>query len=86
MKSDLLPARKYHTSINLFLSCCCSRNNSVEYFYKQKNAKLPFILFDNVIPNEGGGVIPPPHPLLPRWFSLDNSETVKAVTLVFCSI
>ena len=60
MKSDLLPARKYHTSINLFLSCCCSRNNSVEYFYKQKNAKLPFILFDNVIPNEGGGVIPPP--------------------------
>ena len=70
MKSDLLPARKYHTSINLFLSCCCSRNNSVEYFYKQKNAKLPFILFDNVIPNQGGGVILPPPPFPPVGFPL----------------
>ena len=24
--------------------------------------------------------------LLPCWFSLNNSETVKAVTLAFCSI
>ena len=29
----------------------------------------------------GGGEI-----LLPCWFSLNNSETVKALTLAFCSI
>ena len=31
-------------------------------------------------PNVGGGII------LPPWFSLSNSETVKAVTFAFCSI
>ena len=31
---------------------------------------------------EGGGVTLPP----PRWFSLDNSKTVNAVTLEICSI
>ena len=29
----------------------------------------------------GGGILPPP-----CWFSLNNSETVKAITLAFCSI
>ena len=31
----------------------------------------------------GGGGNPPPPPC---WFSLNNSKTVKAVTLAFCSI
>ena len=35
-------------------------------------------------PNLGGkGGNPPPTPC---WFSLNKSETVKAVTLAFCSI
>ena len=33
---------------------------------------------------EGGGVILPSPP--PSWFFLNNSKTVKAVTLEFCSI
>ena len=38
-----------------------------------------------VNPNLGGGAkfYPPP---LPSWFSLNNSKTIKAVTLEFCSI
>ena len=32
-----------------------------------------------------GGVILP-QPMLACWFSLNNSETIKTVTLTFCSI
>ena len=35
-------------------------------------------------PRGGGDFYPPPP--LSLWFSLNNSETIKTVTLVFCSI
>ena len=38
------------------------------------------LTFSQFNPNQGGGTLP--H----CWFSLNNSETVKAVTLAFCSI
>ena len=49
---------------------------------------IVFVVFasdHNINPNLGvsRGVILPP---LPRWFSLNNSEMVKAVNLAFCSI
>ena len=39
-----------------------------------------------VNPNLGGGAKFYPPPPLPSWFSLNNSKTIKAVTLEFCSI
>ena len=46
---------------------------------RQTNTKPSFSR--SVYGYRGGGVI-----LLPCWFSLNNSETVKAVILVFSSI
>ena len=53
-----------------------------------KEGLVPVLLFEtlhvktSLLEDFNSGILPPP----PCWFSLNNSETVKAVTLAFCNI
>ena len=62
-------------------SICPASNNFFQQINSCNYTNILFVLNPNANLGEGMGII------LPLcWFSLNDSETVKAVTLGFCSI
>ena len=87
---DRLAEPPFYEQLSVIKTNQAFRGNSMSYKVEITERKDPVVQLEasksSINPSLGGwgrGVILPPSP---SWFSLNNSKTVKVVTLEFCDI